>query len=90
MIYFVFLLKQLKIYTKPEHFMWYTSANISACNIINCLQIKLENDKDDHKYEFLYHDWVTVTEEEDGWTEIPVQDPDENNILPGTEMFVWI
>ena len=39
------------------------------------------------EYEFVYNDWVKVTDEQDGWTEIPLEENTDIK-LPGRYLAV--
>ena len=38
------------------------------------------------KYEFVYKDWITANEEQDGWTELPVVVKEKQKQLPGEHL----
>ena len=45
-------------------------------------QIHLQNLKTGNEYDFIYDDWIKCTTEQDGWTEVPLEDDPESK-LPG-------
>ena len=48
------------------------------------LQIKLQNLKTGDMYEFEFNNWVKITDDSDGWIEIPLKAEKPEDTLQGT------
>ena len=56
-------------------------------NISSILQLQLHNLKSDEKYVFEHSGWIQVTDDHDGWTEIPLQ---QDDMLSGDSHHIFL